>query len=62
MFWTLLNQLFVNGFKTKRNSKGNVECFKARLAVKGLLNMRKLTSMIHFYLFLEKTHLELLWP
>lgn len=42
----------VNGFsRPKRDLRGNVDCFKAKLVVKGFTQLKELISMIHFPYF-----------
>lgn len=42
-------------FKTKKDSRGNAERFKARLVAKSLLNVKRLIWKIHFHHYLEIT-------
>ena len=48
-------------FKTKRDSQGNIERYKAHLVAKFLLRRMSLTIRKHFRLFLRKILLELSW-
>ena len=48
-------------FKTKRDSRGNLERYKARLVAKGLLKKMALTIRRPFHLSLKRIHLELSW-
>ena len=46
-------------FKTKKDSKGNIERNKARLVLKALLKRKTLTIKKHFLQYLQRIILEL---